>query len=337
MKRSAVLLALAASSASAVELSSANWDDATSGKAVLLKFFAPWCHHCQEMKPDWDRLERTYSGNAGLLVAEVDCTGHGFSLCTEYEVRSYPAIKYGDPTDLRHYAGKRDFDSLKKFADENVVPACGVFSILACDDEERAVIEAYLQKSTHQLKQEVKMMEFQKRRVDEAVEEMWKAGREKAVEFELMKQVLASRAAKPEEGGGDGRGRGAAPPGRTRPAPREGRASGGGGGDDFESSREFEEARRRFMSRQRRTEEEDRYDIGEEERAPMRNHRGETMDEYLSRPGASSFPPRNRDGRDRRMYGEARGDGRDRRMYGEARGRKSQADEFWDKYGDLYD
>ena len=42
MKKCALLLAIAASSASAVELSPDNFDAVTAGKTVFLKFFAPW-------------------------------------------------------------------------------------------------------------------------------------------------------------------------------------------------------------------------------------------------------------------------------------------------------
>jgi len=42
MKQAAFFLALAASSASALELSPDNFAAETDGKSVLLKFFAPW-------------------------------------------------------------------------------------------------------------------------------------------------------------------------------------------------------------------------------------------------------------------------------------------------------
>merc|ERR1712193_546212 len=54
------------------------------------------------------------------LVADVDCTAGGQSLCNEVGVRGYPTIKYGDPNNLEDYKGGRDFDALKKFAEENL-------------------------------------------------------------------------------------------------------------------------------------------------------------------------------------------------------------------------
>ena len=42
MKQAVFFLALAASSASAMELTPENYATATDGKSVFLKFFAPW-------------------------------------------------------------------------------------------------------------------------------------------------------------------------------------------------------------------------------------------------------------------------------------------------------
>jgi thiol-disulfide isomerase/thioredoxin len=51
MKTSFAFLGLVAASASAKELTKATWDDASAGKVVFIKFFAPWCGHCKKMKP----------------------------------------------------------------------------------------------------------------------------------------------------------------------------------------------------------------------------------------------------------------------------------------------
>ena len=49
----------------------------------------------------------------------------GKPLCDSNGVRGFPTIKYGSPSALEDYEGGRDFDSLKKFADENLGPSCG--------------------------------------------------------------------------------------------------------------------------------------------------------------------------------------------------------------------
>ena len=93
------------------------------------------------MKPAWDKLMGEYAGHASALVADVDCTAAGKPLCDANGVRGFPTIKYGDPSDLQAYEGGRDFDALKKFADENLKPTCSPANIDLCDDDKKAEIE----------------------------------------------------------------------------------------------------------------------------------------------------------------------------------------------------
>jgi len=93
------------------------------------------------MKPAWDKLMKEYEGHATALVADVDCTGAGKPLCDSNGVRGFPTIKHGDPTNMEDYKGGRDFDSLKKFADENLKPICSPSNIDLCDAEQKAEIE----------------------------------------------------------------------------------------------------------------------------------------------------------------------------------------------------
>merc|ERR1711978_551447 len=92
------------------------------------------------MGPAWDKLMKVYKGHASALVADVDCTAAGKPLCDSNGVRGFPTIKYGDPSALEDYKGGRDFDALKKFADENLKPMCSPTNIDLCDDDKKAEI-----------------------------------------------------------------------------------------------------------------------------------------------------------------------------------------------------
>jgi len=95
------------------------------------------------MKPDWDKLIAAFEGSKTALVADVDCTAEGKDLCTAQGVRGYPTIKYGDPNNLEDYKGGRDYNALKKFADENLGPSCGPNNIDLCDADKKALIQKF--------------------------------------------------------------------------------------------------------------------------------------------------------------------------------------------------
>lgn len=108
------------------------------------------------MKPAWDKLIAEFKDSNSALVADVDCTAGGQSLCTEIGVRGYPTIKYGDPNNLEDYKGGRDFDSLKKFAEENLGPQCGPANMDLCDAEKKADIEKFQKMSAADLDAAIK-------------------------------------------------------------------------------------------------------------------------------------------------------------------------------------
>merc|ERR1711874_738981 len=93
-------------------------------------------------KPDWDKLITAFKSSASVLIADVDCTAGGKSLCDQVGVRGYPTIKHGDPSDLQDYKGGRDYAALKKFAD-GLGPTCSPANIDLCDDEKKAKIEEF--------------------------------------------------------------------------------------------------------------------------------------------------------------------------------------------------
>merc|ERR1719282_459773 len=95
------------------------------------------------MKPAWDKLMAEYADSKSVLIADVDCTAGGKSLCNEVGVRGYPTIKSGDPSDLQDYKGGRSFDDLKKHA-ETLGPTCGPAHLDLCDAEKKAKIEEFM-------------------------------------------------------------------------------------------------------------------------------------------------------------------------------------------------
>merc|ERR1739848_622193 len=60
---------------------------------TFIKFYAPWCGHCQKLVPVWDELAKKFESDAKVKIAKLDCT-QAQGVCQENEVRGYPTLAY---------------------------------------------------------------------------------------------------------------------------------------------------------------------------------------------------------------------------------------------------
>jgi len=84
---------------------------------TFVKFYAPWCGHCQKLAPKWDVLATQYSLRNDVNIAKIDCTNDETkSICTSEKVRGYPTLilyKNGERKDT--FSGSRSMENLHKF------------------------------------------------------------------------------------------------------------------------------------------------------------------------------------------------------------------------------
>jgi len=167
------------------------------------------------MKPAWDQLIEKFEGSASALVADVDCTAGGESLCQEQGVQGYPSIKWGSPDALEDYEGGRDFEALEAFADENLKPVCSPSNIDLCDAEKKAKIEELQKMSVEDLESEIEKKDAESKEAETHFDEEVKKLQEtyeqlekdktakqaavKAAGLGLMKAVRAAKGAAKEE------------------------------------------------------------------------------------------------------------------------------------------
>jgi len=167
------------------------------------------------MKPAWDDLMQAYEGSTTGLVADVDCTAGGESLCSTMGVQGYPSIKWGDPSALEDYDGGRDFDSLKEFADENLKPMCSPSNLDLCDDEKKKEINELMAMSIEDLQNKIEekeaelaeaetTFEDEVKKLQETYEQLEKTKTEKQAEIKasglsLMKSVYSASGGAKEE------------------------------------------------------------------------------------------------------------------------------------------
>jgi len=61
----------------------------------LAFFYAPWCGHCKNAKPDYAAASTRFHQRTMPFLA-MDCTGDGSATCNELEVKSFPQFKFFD-------------------------------------------------------------------------------------------------------------------------------------------------------------------------------------------------------------------------------------------------
>ena len=90
------------------------------------------------MKPAWDQLGDEYASSSSVVIADVDCTVEQ-DLCSDYDVKGYPTIKYftaeTDPKGA-DYSGGRDFDGLKQFVSDELEVKCLLADPSGCSEKE---------------------------------------------------------------------------------------------------------------------------------------------------------------------------------------------------------
>ncbi len=95
-----------------------NFDEVAFDKSknVLVEFYAPWCGHCKQLAPVWDKLAEAMADKEDVLVAKMDSTVNELP---HTRVRSFPTIKlYSKDDNAEHeYNGERKSLSLTHIAD----------------------------------------------------------------------------------------------------------------------------------------------------------------------------------------------------------------------------
>lgn len=96
-----------------------------AGKNVLVEFYAPWCGHCKQLVPIYDKVGEHFKDNSDVVIAKMDATANELE---HTKVTSFPTIKLytKDDNKVIEYKGPRTFEALTKFVETGGVEGADV-------------------------------------------------------------------------------------------------------------------------------------------------------------------------------------------------------------------
>jgi|TARA_B100000424_G_C22932016_1_gene495784 thiol-disulfide isomerase/thioredoxin len=99
--------------------------NATNGTADILFFYADWCPHCKQAKPEWQKFKEEYNesvvNNYKLNLIDVNCTselGESGQLIKTYNVEGFPTVKMNVNGKIVEYDAKVSKENLKLFVNK---------------------------------------------------------------------------------------------------------------------------------------------------------------------------------------------------------------------------
>lgn len=101
-----------------VELTDETFNKHVASGKHFIKFYAPWCGHCQRLAPTWDDLGKSLEHDTSITIAKIDCTQYR-PICQDFEVKGYPTLLWiEDGKKVDKYSGARGHEELKAYVEK---------------------------------------------------------------------------------------------------------------------------------------------------------------------------------------------------------------------------
>eukprot|EP00929_Paragymnodinium_shiwhaense_P094709 TRINITY_DN5547_c0_g1_i1.p1 TRINITY_DN5547_c0_g1~~TRINITY_DN5547_c0_g1_i1.p1 ORF type:complete len:251 (+),score=83.08 TRINITY_DN5547_c0_g1_i1:83-835(+) len=116
-----LVLSAVAEDTNVVKLTKFNFDSNVKNGAWFVKFYAPWCVHCQRMKPMWSKLADAASKKEwDVHIAEVDCTSSK-EVCERVGVKAFPLLALIKDGALKaKYQGEPSLENFEQWLNKQV-------------------------------------------------------------------------------------------------------------------------------------------------------------------------------------------------------------------------
>ncbi|CAN1859838.1 Probable protein disulfide-isomerase A6 [Linum perenne] len=128
-------------------------------KDVMVEFYAPWCGHCKDLAPTYEKVAIAFKLEEDVVIANLDAEKYT-DLAERYGVTGFPTLKFFSKSNKagEAYGGGRDLDNFVSFindrcgtsrdANGKLTPKGGIVTSLedlvkefASNEEKNAVLE----------------------------------------------------------------------------------------------------------------------------------------------------------------------------------------------------
>lgn len=96
----------------------------------FIKFYVPWCHHCQSLAPNWIQLSKEMEGK--LNIGEVDCEAES-RLCKDARISGYPTMIFFRGGERVEYDGLRGLGDIVSYANSAIDIGEGIRDVTAVE------------------------------------------------------------------------------------------------------------------------------------------------------------------------------------------------------------
>ncbi|XP_050223629.1 probable protein disulfide-isomerase A6 [Mercurialis annua] len=112
---------IAATSSNILVLTPNNFDQVVldETKDVLVEFYAPWCGHCKQLAPTYEKVATAFKLEKDVIITNVDAEKYK-DLAGKYGVSGYPTLTFFPKNNKagENYGGGRDLDDFVDFIND---------------------------------------------------------------------------------------------------------------------------------------------------------------------------------------------------------------------------